>query len=159
LNLWEVVVRPVGRLEEHRFQVFAGLAKVTAPKPTPPKWFSSNPHSPMLVSYCRDPFSSQFIVQEVPKSGSLPKEGDEEAKRTNDIKMAIPLLNYDEDRSRIRIGYGPENITRLRRFAIEVIKSKGAASVAQKMRQLTRNVRMVFDYLRMTENSCTAAHP
>jgi predicted transposase YbfD/YdcC len=62
--------------------------------------------------------------------------------------------NYDEDRSRIRTGHGPENITRLRRFAVGVIKSKGARSVAQKMRQLTRNVRLVFDYLRMTENSC-----
>ena len=62
--------------------------------------------------------------------------------------------NYDEDRSRIRTGHGPENITRLRRFAIGVIKSKGAGSVAQKMRQLTRNVRLVFDYLRMSENSC-----
>lgn len=61
--------------------------------------------------------------------------------------------NYDEDRSRIRTGHGPENITRLRRFAIGVIKSKGARSVAQKMRQLTRNVRLVFDYLRMTANS------
>jgi predicted transposase YbfD/YdcC len=62
--------------------------------------------------------------------------------------------NYDEDRSRIRTGHGPENITRLRRFAIGVIKSRGARSVAQKMRQLTRNVRWVFDYLRMSENSC-----
>jgi len=62
--------------------------------------------------------------------------------------------NYDEDRSRIRTGHGPENITRLRRFAIGVIKSKGVRSVAQKMRQLTRNSRLVFDYLRMTENSC-----
>ena len=62
--------------------------------------------------------------------------------------------NYDEDRSRIRTGHGPENITRLRRFAIGVIKSHGARSVAQKMRQLTRNVRLVLDYLRMTENSC-----
>ncbi|MGB7723337.1 MAG: ISAs1 family transposase [Bryobacteraceae bacterium] len=62
--------------------------------------------------------------------------------------------NYDEDRSRIRTGYGPENITRLRRFAIGVIKSRGARSVAQKMRQLTRHVRWVFDYLRMTGNSC-----
>lgn len=67
--------------------------------------------------------------------------------------------NYDEDRSRIRIGYGPENITRLRRFAIGVIKSKGVSSVAQKMRQLTRNVRMVFDYLKMTKNSCPSASP
>jgi predicted transposase YbfD/YdcC len=64
--------------------------------------------------------------------------------------------NYDEDRSRIRTGYGPENITRLRRFAIGVIKSQKIRSVAQKMRELTRNVRLVFDYLRMTKNSCTA---
>jgi predicted transposase YbfD/YdcC len=65
--------------------------------------------------------------------------------------------NYDEDRSRIRTGYGPENITRLRRFAISIIKSKKVRSVAQKMRQLMGNVRLVFDYLRMTENSCAAA--
>lgn len=65
--------------------------------------------------------------------------------------------NFDEDRSRIRTGYGPENISRLRRFAIGVIKSKGVRSVAQKMRELTRNVRLVFDYLRMTRNSCTSA--
>lgn len=62
--------------------------------------------------------------------------------------------NYDEDRCRIRTGHGPENITRLRRFAISVIKSKGVRSVAQKMRQLNRNTRLVFDYLRMTTNTC-----
>jgi len=61
---------------------------------------------------------------------------------------------FDEDRSRIRTGYGPENMSRIRRFAIGVIKSKGGESVPQKMRQLTRQVRLVFDYLRMTENSC-----
>jgi len=66
--------------------------------------------------------------------------------------------NYDEDRSRIRTGHGPENITRLRRFAIGIIKSKGVYSVAQKMRELTRNVRLVFDYLRMTKNTCTAIY-
>ena len=62
--------------------------------------------------------------------------------------------NFDEDRSRISKGFGPENISRLRRFAIGVIKSKGVSSVAQKMRQLASNVRLVFDYLRMTKNSC-----
>ena len=66
--------------------------------------------------------------------------------------------NYDEDRCRIRTGYGPENITRLRRFAIGLIKSKGVKSVAQKMRQLNRNTRLVFDYLRMTANSRTPLH-
>lgn len=65
--------------------------------------------------------------------------------------------NYDEDRSRIRTGNGPENITRLRRFAISIIKLKGARSVAQKMRQLSRNVRLVLDHLRMTKNSCLCA--
>jgi len=67
--------------------------------------------------------------------------------------------NYDEDRSRIRTGYGPENITRLRRFAISIIKSKDVRNVAQKMRQLTCNVRLVFDYLRMTQNSSPATAP
>jgi hypothetical protein len=44
----------------------------------------------------------------------------------------------------------------LRRFAIGLIKSKGAKSVAQKIRQLNKNTRLVFDYLRMTNNSCAA---
>jgi predicted transposase YbfD/YdcC len=65
--------------------------------------------------------------------------------------------NFDEDRGRIRTGFGPENISRLRRFAIGVIKAKGVRSVAQKMRELTCNVRLVFDYLRMTKNSCASA--
>lgn len=62
--------------------------------------------------------------------------------------------NYDEDRSRIRKGHGPENMTRLRRFAVSIIKSKKVRSVAQKMRELTFNTRLVFDYLRMTGNTC-----
>jgi len=61
--------------------------------------------------------------------------------------------NYDEDRSRIRTGHGPENMTRLRRFAVGLIKSKVVRSVAQRMRELTLNTRLVFDYLKMTRNS------
>jgi hypothetical protein len=63
--------------------------------------------------------------------------------------------NYHEDRSRIRTGNGPENVTRLRRFAIGVLKGYGSvkASIAEKMRSLNRNTRLVFDYLRMTKNS------
>jgi predicted transposase YbfD/YdcC len=64
--------------------------------------------------------------------------------------------NFEEDRSRIRTGYGPENISRLRRFAVGLIKSHGVPSVAQKMRQLSMNVRLVFDYLRMTKNSAVS---
>jgi hypothetical protein len=63
--------------------------------------------------------------------------------------------NYDEDRSRIRSGFGPENITRLRRFAVGILKSfqKPAQSVAELMRKLSFRPRLVFDYLRMTKNS------
>jgi len=61
--------------------------------------------------------------------------------------------NYDEDRCRISKGYGPENITRLRRFAIGLLKSKGVCNVAQKMRQLSFSPRIVFDYLRISENT------
>lgn len=65
--------------------------------------------------------------------------------------------NYDEDRSRICKGHGPDNISRLRRFAVGIIKSKNVRSVAQKMRELTFNTRLVFDYLRMTRNTCVPA--
>ena len=65
--------------------------------------------------------------------------------------------NYDEDRSRIRTGFGPENITRLRRFAVGILKSfqKPAQSIAEMMRALCFRTRLVFDYLRMTKNSAS----
>ena len=61
--------------------------------------------------------------------------------------------NFDEDRCRIRTGHGPENITRLRRFVIGIIKTTSLKGVAETMRKLAMNVRMVFDYLKMTKNS------
>jgi predicted transposase YbfD/YdcC len=63
--------------------------------------------------------------------------------------------NYDEDRSQIRTGFGPENVTRLRRFAVGILKSfqKPAQSIPTMMRKLTFRTRLVFDYLRMTQNS------
>jgi predicted transposase YbfD/YdcC len=66
--------------------------------------------------------------------------------------------NYDEDRSRIRTGHGPENISRLRRFAVGLIKVKKAKNVAQKMRELNKNTRLVLDYLKMTRNTCGGSH-
>jgi predicted transposase YbfD/YdcC len=62
--------------------------------------------------------------------------------------------NYGEDRGRISTGFGPENMSRLRRFAVGLIKSKQVRSVPGKMREFTRNVRLVFDLVRMTKNSC-----
>ena len=59
---------------------------------------------------------------------------------------------WDEDRCRIRTGHGPENTTRLRRFAIGVIRSKSHC-VAAAVRKLNRKPRLVFDYLKMTENT------
>ena len=38
------------------------------------------------------------------------------------------------------------------------MKSKGVQSVAQKMRQLNKNIRAVFDYLKMIGNSQAKAH-
>ena len=61
--------------------------------------------------------------------------------------------NWDEDRCTLRTGHGPENITRLRRFATGLIKSNSRDSVSATIGQLARNVRRVFDYLRMTDNS------
>ena len=59
---------------------------------------------------------------------------------------------YDEDRSTIRTGHGPENITRLRRFTIGLLMSKGIKKISKKMRQLNKNTRSVLDYLKITNN-------
>jgi predicted transposase YbfD/YdcC len=61
--------------------------------------------------------------------------------------------NWDEDRCTLRTGHGPANITALRRFAIGVIRSKTRDTIASTIDRLARNVRLVFDYLCMTENS------
>ena len=61
--------------------------------------------------------------------------------------------SFNEDKCRIRTGYGPENISRLRRVAIGVIKTISSKGVSETMRKLTMNVRMVFDYLKMTKNT------
>jgi predicted transposase YbfD/YdcC len=67
--------------------------------------------------------------------------------------------NWDEDRCTLRTGHGPENITRLRRFAVGLIKSKSDDSVAATIAKLARNVRRVFDYLGMTRNSIPRSSP
>jgi predicted transposase YbfD/YdcC len=67
--------------------------------------------------------------------------------------------NWDEDRCTLRTGHGPENITRLRRFAVGLIKSKSDDSVAATIAKLARNVRRVFAYLGMTRNSIPRARP
>ena len=67
--------------------------------------------------------------------------------------------NFHEDRSRISSGHGPANVSRLRRFAVSILKnfSDGKTTIAEKMRRLNRNTRLVFDYLRMTKNSTRLA--
>lgn len=64
---------------------------------------------------------------------------------------------FDEDRCRISKGFGPENITRLRRFAIGLLKSRGVRNVAQKMRQLSFSPRLVLDYLKITGKALASA--
>ena len=56
---------------------------------------------------------------------------------TIDATHHILDWSFDEDRSRIRTGHGPENMTRLRRFAIGLIKGRGLG-VAETMRNLAR---------------------
>jgi predicted transposase YbfD/YdcC len=61
--------------------------------------------------------------------------------------------NWDEDRCTIRTGHGPVNITALGRFAVGIIKATSRDTVFATIQRLARNVRLVFDDLRMTENS------
>ena len=59
---------------------------------------------------------------------------------------------WNEDKSRIRTAHEPENMTRLRRFAIGVIKMHGKP-VTPTLRKLHRTPRLLLDYLRMTANT------
>ncbi len=59
---------------------------------------------------------------------------------------------WNEDKSRIRTGHGPQNMTRLRRFAIAVIKTH-RKPVAATVRKLNRTPRLLLDYLKMSANS------
>jgi hypothetical protein len=61
--------------------------------------------------------------------------------------------NWEEDRCTLRAGHGPDNMTALRRFAIGVIRSQSRATVAATIQRLARNLRLVLDYLPMTDNS------
>jgi len=55
-------------------------------------------------------------------------------------------------------AYGPENITPLATLRHQHHQNpKAVRSVPQKIAPAHRNVRLVFDYLRMTKNSCDAA--
>ena len=50
-------------------------------------------------------------------------------------------------------GHGPENITALRRFPSGAITSKSRDTVAATIQRMARNDRLVFGYLRTTDNS------
>jgi hypothetical protein len=62
---------------------------------------------------------------------------------------------WDEDPCRIRTGFGPENTSRPRRFAISLLKhrAKHGESIASMARKLAASNRLVFDYLFMSNNS------
>ena len=66
--------------------------------------------------------------------------------------------NDDEDRRRIRTGFGSEHITRLCRFTAGILKSfqKPAQSIAEMMRTLGFRTRHVSDNLRGSKNSAAA---
>lgn len=66
---------------------------------------------------------------------------------------------WNEDRNTIRTDHGPENFTMLCRFAIGLIKARAKDSVAATTKRLARNLRLVFDYLRMTKNSQPRLRP
>ena len=67
------------------------------------------------------------------------------------------MEDRSRSRSRSRTGHGPENITRLRCFAVGILKSfqKPAQSIAAMMHKLSFRTHLVFDYLSLTTNSLT----
>jgi hypothetical protein len=79
--------------------------------------------------------------------------------RLSPVSSYILGWNWGKDRCPIRTGHGPANIIALRRYAIGAtgatgaIKAKSGDTVSATSQRLARNVRLVFDYMSMTENS------
>lgn len=97
-----------------------------------------------------------YGITSVPREQATPKQVLETNRQHWSVESCHYIIdwNYDEDRGRIRSGYGPENVTRLRRFAIGLLKGKQKKeSIAEMMLKLLLNRRAVFDYLKMTRNS------
>ena len=97
-----------------------------------------------------------YGITSIPADKASPKQilGDNRGHWRVESCHYIIDWNYDEDRSQIRTGFGPENMTRLRRFAIGLLKSKKSnETIPEKMKKLMLNTRAVFDYLKMTRNS------
>lgn len=86
-------------------------------------------------------------------TGKMPDKAKAEHRSIENSCRYIIDWNYDEDRSRISKGYGPAHMTRLRKFSVGLLKSKGVNNVAQRMRQLSFPTRMVLDYLELTSNT------
>ncbi len=66
--------------------------------------------------------------------------------------------SFEEDRSCIRTGNGPETMIRLRRFSIGLIKARGLG-VAETMRNLAGKPRRGLDFLKMTNNAAPQPAP
>lgn len=97
-----------------------------------------------------------YGVTSVPTDQASPKQVLNDNRRHWCVESCHYIIdwNYDEDRSTIRSGFGPENITRLRRFAIGLLKSKKRKeTIPETMKKLLMNTRAVFDFLKMTRNS------
>jgi len=97
-----------------------------------------------------------YGITSIPADQASPEQVLSDNRRHWSVESCLYILdwNYDEDRSQIRTGFGPENITRLRRFAIGLLKSKKRnETIPEMMKKLMLNTRAVFDYLKMTRNS------
>ena len=97
-----------------------------------------------------------YGITSVPTDKATPQQILRDNRRHWSVESCHYIIdwNYDEDRSLIRTGLGPENITRLRRFAVGLLKSKhGDETIPEKMKKLMLNTRAVVDYLKMTRNS------
>ena len=97
-----------------------------------------------------------YGITSLPADRATPEQVLEDNRKHWSVESCHYMIdwNYDEDRSQIRTGFGPENMTRLRRFAIGLLKSKQKnESIREMMMKLLLNTRAVFDFLKMTRNS------
>jgi len=97
-----------------------------------------------------------YSITSIPTDQARPEQILNDNRRHWSVESCHYIIdwNYDEERCQIRTGFGPENITRLRRFATGLLKSKRSnETIPEMMMKLLLNTRAVFDLLKMTRSS------
>jgi predicted transposase YbfD/YdcC len=81
-----------------------------------------------------------YVITDLPSSQARPEDLAQAVRGHWGIENKVHYVRdtvWDEDRSRVRTGHGPENMATLRNTALNLLRAEGATSIAEAVRDLS----------------------